>query len=337
MFTRIPTFIATESVETVDEQQNRRKEAKSTTYGIGQGRRKRAKAARKRIAGKNTENNNFGQLPVISGRDSRARVHTLQTPTHFNKFRHGKVFESRTASPYTTPTTPAQKERIISELNRKVRKTSEYSEPMTVGSMSGMETELSQKELTMPLTQPIMYTRNRKKPVDDIQDTQVKKQTKKWLHAREDDNVDNITSATLECVNENVLDTDSKIGTPLLPSDIQSSLKSPSIHHYDSEVSKSFKSKIPVRFPDIPENKRYVESRAKYNGNKHTTQLPPIVGVNSSKALLDNPGYVTQSILDYQSIVEQDFKRLGENLENTFKLLQQYIKCSTNTSASTQK
>ena len=334
MFTRIPTFIATESVETVDEQPGRRKEAKNSTYGIGQGRRKRAKATRKRIASKNTENNNFGQLPVISGRDSRARAHVLQTPTHFHKFRHSKVFESRTASPYTTPTTPAQKERIISELNRKVRKTSEYSEPMTIGSMSGMETELSPKEVKMPLTQPIMYTRNRRKPVDDIQDTQVKKQTKKWFHTREDHNVDNITSTTLECVNENVLDTDSIIGTPL-PSDIQSSLKSPGIHHYDSEVSKSFKSKIPVRFPDIQENKRYVEGRAKYNGNKHTTQLPPIVGVNSSKTQFDNPGHVTQSILDYQSIVEQDFKRLGENLENTFKLLQQYIKCSTNTGAST--
>ena len=336
MFTRIPTFIPTESAETVDEQPIRRKEAQGTTYGFGQGRRKRAKAARKRITGKNTENNNFGQLPVISGRDSRARAHTLQTPTHFHKFRHSKVFESRTASPYTTPTTPAQKERIISKLNKRVRKTSEYSEPMTVGSMSGMETELSQKELTMPLTQPIMYTRNKNKPVDDIQDTQVKKQTKKWLHTSEDDNANNITSTTLECVNENVLDTDSIIGTQL-PSDIQSSLKSPSIHHYDCEGSKSFKSKIPVRFPDIQENKRYVESRAKDNGKKHTTQLPPIVGVNSSKALFDNAGHVTQSILDYQSIVEQDFKRLGENLENTFKLLQQYIKCSTNMGASTQK
>jgi hypothetical protein len=335
MFTRIPTFIPTASVETVNEQPSRRKEAKNSTYGVGQGRRKRAKATRKRIAGKNTESNSFGQLPVISGRDSRARTHTLQTPTHFHKLRNSKVFQSRTASPYTTPTTPAQKERIISELNRKVRSISEYEDSMMLGSMSAMETELTQEQSKLLLTQPTMYTRNRRKPIDDIHDTQVKKQAKRWVHAREDSNVDyNNTSTTLERVVENLTDTESIIGTPL-PSEIQSSLKSSSIHHYDNEVSKSFKSKIPVRFPDIQENKRYTESKAKYNGNKLTTHLPPIVSVKSSKSTLDSPGNVTQSILDYQSIVEQDFKRLGENLENTFKLLQQYIKCSTNTGAST--
>ena len=330
MFTRIPTFIPTESLETVDEG-SPRKEAKKATYSIGQGRRKRAKAIRKRIAAKKAENNHCGELPAISGRESRARADTLQTATHFHKLRNSKVFECRTTPPYTTP---VQKEKIISELSRKARRISEYSDPMTVGSILNMETRLTHEEAE-PFTHPTMYVRNRRKPVDDIQNTQVKKQAKNWLHAKENSTID--TSKTFEGVvsrNESITDTESLIRTPF-PTDIQSSLKSSSMHQHDNEVSRNFKSKIPVRFPDIQENKRYVESRVKYTPTKLTTQLPPIISVNGGKNPSENPGHVPQSILDYQSIVEQDFKRLGENLENTFKLLQQYIKCNTSMDAAT--
>lgn len=326
MFTRIPTFIPTESLETVNEQPSR-KEVKKATYSIGQGRRKRAKAIRKRIATK--KDKHCEELPVISCRESRARAHTLQTPTHFHKLRNSKLFESRTTSPYTTP---VQKTKINSELNRRVRRITEHSNPMTVGDILSMGMDLTHEEKE-PLTHPTVHTRNRRKLADDMQDTQVKKQAKKWLHTQVDNNMDtNNTSRTMERVtsrNESITDTESLIRTPL-QFDIQSSLRS------DNEVSKMFKSKIPIRFPDIQENRRYIsESKVKHSPSKLTTHLPQIVGLNSSKNLSDNSERVTQSILDYQSIVEQDFKRLGENLENTFKLLQQYIRCNTNVNAST--
>ncbi|CAB3998348.1 Hypothetical predicted protein [Paramuricea clavata] len=332
MFTRIPTFIPTESLETVNEQSSR-KEVKKATYSVGQGRRKRAKAIRKRISTK--KDNHCEELPVISGRESRARAHTLQTPTHFHKLRNSKLFESRTTSPYTTP---VQKTRINSELNRRVRRITEHSDPMTVGDILSMGMDLTHDE-TEPLTHPTVHTRNRRKLTDDTQDTQVKKQAKKWLHTQVDNNMDtNNTSRTIERVtsrSESITDTESSLRTPL-QLDIQSSLRSSSAHFHDNEVSKIFKSKIPVRFPDIQENRRYTaESKVKYSPSKLTTHLPQIVGVNSSKNLPDNSERVTQSILDYQSIVEQDFKRLGENLESTFKLLQQYIRCNTNVNAST--
>lgn len=322
MFTRIPTFIPTNSLETVNEQPNAKKaEVKRTPYGIAQGRRKRVKAIQKRIATKQAEYNHCEEVPVISGRDSRSRAHTLLTPSHFHKLRNSKLFETRTTSPYTTP---VQKAKIISKLNKKVGRLSEYSETTKPEGILHMETDL---------TQPTVHTRNRKLN-DDIHNTQMKKQANKWLVT----NMDSNPSTSLERIvirSESIQETESLLKTPL-PRDTQSSSRTLRSHYQDGEAGKNFKSKIPVRFPDIHENKRNTEGKLKNNSTKLATYLPPIMqNVHTRKNSPVKTGHVPQSILDYQSVVEQDFKRLGENLENTFKLLQQYIKTNTNLNATT--
>lgn len=328
MFTRIPTFIPTVSLESSNKQPKPTKDEKKANYGIGQGRRKRAKAIRKRTATKNVEESRCEELPAISDRHGRTRSNTLQTPSHCHKLRNNKLFESRIASPYTTP---SHKAKIISELNRKAGRLPDRSKPKR--DIVSMETELSHEERDV-LTHPTMHTRNRRKLNDDIHDLQVKKQAKTWLYNQGHNNMDN-TSRTLErgvvSRNESTTDNESLLKTPLLTD------TRPSTHHNDHEMSKNFKSKIPVRFPEIHENKRYVESRMKYSPNKLTTPLPPIANDNSTKIPPNTSGYVPKSIMDYQNIVKQDFQRLGEDLENTFKLLQQYIKCNANMHESCDK
>ena len=327
MFTRMPTFIPTVSLESSNEQPT--KDEKKAAYdGIGQARRKRTKATRKRIAAKQVDESRCGELPVISDRHGRTRGNTLQTPSHRHKLRNNKLFESRIASPYTTP---SQKAKIISELNRKAGKLPGYWEPKEDGAIAGMETELPCEERDDVLTHPTMHTRNRRKLNDDIHNMLVNKQAKKWMHNRGDNNNDNTSSRALGSRvvsrNDSTTDTESLMKTPLL-ADIRPLSRTPNTH--DHETSKNFKSKIPIRFPEIHENKRFAESRMKHSHNQLTTPLPPIANENGCKLSSDSTGNVTKSIMDYQSIVKQDFQRLGEDLENTFKLLQQYIKCNAN-------
>ena len=327
MFTRIPTFIPTVSLESSNEQPRPTKNEKKANYGIGEGRRKRTKAIRKRIATKKVDESRCEELPVISDRHGRTRASTLQTSSHYHKLRNNKIFESRIASPYTTP---SHKAKIISELNRKAERLPDYSEPKKDGDVVSMKTEFPHEEDV--LTHATMHTRNRRKLNDDIHDILVKKQAKNWASNQADNNMDN-SSRTLErgvvSRNESTTENESLLKTPLL-TDTRPLSRTPNTHHNDHEMNKNFKSKIPVRFPEIHENKRYVESRMKYSPNKLTTQLPPIANDNGSKIPPNTTGHVPKSIMDYQSIVKQDFQRLGEDLENTFKLLQQYIKYNTN-------
>ena len=328
MFTRIPTFIPTESLETVNEQPRSKRETTKATYGNGQGRRRRAKTIRKRTSSKNIEDSHCEELPVIPGRESRAGEHKLQTPTHFHKLKKTKLFESRTTFPYTTH---GQKERIITEINKKQGRT---FDTMKGSRNSGMETELNNEEADI-ITHPTVHTRNRRKINDDFQNGHSNKHVKTWFHNQVSNNMDYYPSRTNERIhsrNESITDVES-VRTPL-PLDTQTSFRSLSTNHND-EVAKNFKSKIPIRFPDIQENKRYTESRTKDSPNKLNTTFPPIICANSSKTSSKSTGHVAQSIMDYQGMIEQDFKRLGENLENTFKLLQQYIKCN-NTNSKTK-
>ena len=326
MFTRIPTFIPSEGLEAVNEQPIPRKEAKKSSYGVGQARRKRTKAIRKRVGVKKPDDDHCEELPVISGRDSR--THKLQTPTRFSKLRSSKLFESRTPAPYSPP---FQREEVNSELSRRVRKTSEHSNPKTAGAVSSIGKGLSdEREM---FTYPTVHTRSRRKLTDDAHDTRVKKQAKQWPYNQEEATRMDTSSKILEYSPLSKGEGASS-GESRTPSLIENQLpfKGPRQNPHESDVSKSFKSKIPVRFPEIQENKGFQESRVKYSPNKQSTTLPPIVNPNCSKGSPDQPGHVTKATLyDYQNIVEQDFKRLGENLENTFRLLQQYIKCNTNT------
>lgn len=331
MFTRVPTFIPTSSIPTTSTDQSRnvkektRTEKAKTTYIKTQEpasrRRKRTIKLRKRLATKKSEDSGYvgDMLPIINqNTEEDSKIQTLQTPSHHPESRNTKLTDMSRATtpevllPYTM--TEIKKNKCEKNDSRLLKQLHEHSPTSETGRRNDeiTEQEMILRQGTEMLTQPRLHKRNGRKITEDMthHDIKTKRHAKnEFANLEGSESMGNVNITTKSKPVMNRLDR---------------------LHRHEVDGA-NFRSKIPVRFPGIQANKRH-NSNIKMNEApmKLEHSLPPIYNVNYQK-MTDNSGQVTQSILDYQNKLEKDFQRLGENLENTFKLLHRYIACSSST------
>lgn len=315
MFTRVPTFIPTSSAN--NETRNTTVKSRSveteevtriaaTREPVLRRIRKRTKTTRKRLPTKNSEVNVGNRLPVIGKNSNRVSAEeNLPTPSYQRESRKSKIMAKNCAksamllSPVVTRRTLARER---SEMcGRKMDEQAADSPVNDVEQSDKMITEESYIIDAEMLTHARLYKRNRRKFIEDNHyDIQTKR------HARND------------CGD---LETRKTVGNNKAKA-ISSSNR---FHRYEVEGARPFRSKIPVRFPEIQENKRNLQGTFPQVLSKPDISLPPIDDDWKNTRQASNSEQVTQSIQDCRNMLEKDFQRLGKNLENTFKLLHRYI------------
>lgn len=307
MFTRVPTFIPNESV---GNEEWRLATSKSRKRASQRERLRRAQNC-------GTTETSRNRVPPLILPSNRAEVKTAQEKSNTNFQLNSKQRnEERGIVSYYAAKKHNEKEQIISELNKKAQRIAKYNEHSNVPNMN----KRSLHNEKVFFTQPSIYTRQNKRFQQEITNYKAVEYCvpRKTLEGKTNQNE----------VDESILyDNKSSMVSPL-PNYVQTNSNA---HESSKKRERYFKSKIPIRFPEIRENKRVNPKKKNiHRKNEQTdTIFLPVIKVKSSKSSGD--GAMTQSIADCQNMIKKDFKRLGENLESTFKLLQRYIECKPST------
>ena len=326
MFTRVPTFIPTSPVSKETRKVNIKARNGTvetsciTTQEPNTRRRKRTNTLRKRSQTRKSEDvgHVYDQLPLIyqnTSIDIPAPI--SETSTNLWELNGTGLNDSRTKSPlilslHTTKT----KERSNGKIKNDA-KIVEQQEHLPGKNMYGTAREKINTDVTVSqesemLTHPRLHKRIRRKFTEETHK----------IHTRSYANHDLKNVTNREVVRSVTISTKSKSATNRLDR----------LRRREIEGTKNFQSKIPVRFPAIQENKRYSSNESEKVSSNSVISLPSICDESYPK-MADNSGQVRQSILNYKNKLEKDFQRLGENLENTFKMLNQYIERSTRSSS----
>ena len=307
MFTRVPTFIPTSSANNEARNTTVKKEVTHIAERqepASRRIRKRTKTTRKRLPTKNSEVNVWNQLPVIDKNSNEVFAEeNSPTPSYFmRESRKSKIMENNGAKSAMLSSSVVTRRGLVRERSEMsagskmmedlARNDVEHSDKITE------ESYIINAEM---LTHARLHKRNRRKfSEDNHYDIQTKRHANNdcgELEARK----------TLE---------NSKTKS-------QSSLNK--LHRCEVKGARPFRSKIPVRFPEIQENKRNLQWTFPQVLPKPDISLPPINDDRKNLRHANSSEQVTQSIQDCRNMLEKDFQRLGKNLENTFKLLHRYI------------